>query len=460
VASDIRLSGSQTDPRTESDIRVNYNNLQQIIAAANVDATSAQAQFWSADGGATWKQTLLPFAPGDSNHTDPTVDWTSDGTAWALTIAIPNNQIRAYKSSDGGATWTFDGTPSGTQTTADKELMWVDHSAASPYKDTIYVIWQRPTFVARRTSAGWQAPVRVSGSETTGSSPGADIKTNSAGDVFAFWPDTGSGKLFVAKSIDGGAAFGTPVQVATTSGRFRVSVPADANRMALIYISAAAYRSGSTDAVYAVWADLSGDSGCTAGTGPGADATSACKTRVFFSRSTDGGATWPTKPTKINDQSGKNDQFFPRLALDETTGDLMVVYYDTVNDPNRVKTDIWMQSSTDGGVTWSDAARITSQQTDETSAGSDSNQYGDYIGLTGHAGLFFACWSDRRGGGHEEIWGAPIPLVSRTADPSVSLLLLDDDPRHDDDHIAILLLDGDDDPRHGDDHIAILLLDG
>src|SRR5207244_12815843 len=53
----------------------------------------------------------------------------------------------------------------------------------------------------------------------------------------------------------------------------------------------------------------------------------------------------------------------------------------------------------------------TSKQTDETSAGTDPNQYGDYIGLTGHAGQFFACWSDRRSGSREEIWGAPIPLV-------------------------------------------------
>ncbi|MBV8991932.1 MAG: hypothetical protein JO372_25525 [Solirubrobacterales bacterium] len=92
----------------------------------------------------------------------------------------------------------------------------------------------------------------------------------------------------------------------------------------------------------------------------------------------------------------------------------MVVYYDTVNDPSRVKTDIWMQRSTDGGGTWSAAAQITAQATDETSAGANtSNQYGDYIGLTGHAGHFFACWTDRRSGGREEIWGAPI--VAKTA---------------------------------------------
>ena len=46
--------------------------------------------------------------------------------------------------------------------------------------------------------------------------------------------------------------------------------------------------------------------------------------------------------------------------------------------------------------------------TDETSAAADINQYGDYNGLTGYSGLFFPSWTDRRGGGPEEIWTASI----------------------------------------------------
>ena len=55
-----------------------------------------------------------------------------------------------------------------------------------------------------------------------------------------------------------------------------------------------------------------------------------------------------------------------------------MIYYDTVADPNRVKTDVWMQSSTDDGGSWSAAAKVTTAQTDETSSGAGSgNQYGD-----------------------------------------------------------------------------------
>ena len=416
MANDLRLSGAQTIPRSESDIRFNYNNLNQIIAAANVEAVSGQAQFYSSDGGATWGQTILPFTALDSNHTDPTVDWTSDGTAWAVTIAIPNNQIRAYKSIDGGATWTFDGTPTGASTTADKEMMWVDHSASSPHRDNIYVIWQGagggPASVGRRTGGAWQTPLQVSGAETTGATVGGDIKTNLAGDVFAFWPDTGSGKLFVAKSTNGGASFGTPATIATSFGRFQFAVPAQANRKCLIYLSGAAWKDPTNDLVFTTWCDLSGDAGCTSGGGPGTDATSDCKTRVWFSRSKDGGATWET-PRKLNDQNNKNDQFFQRLALDETSGDLLLVYYDTINDPGRVKADIWAQSSTDFGATWSSATQVTSQSSNETVAAADPGQYGDYIGLTGYAGQYFGCWTDSRDGEPEEIWGAPLPLVRR-----------------------------------------------
>jgi hypothetical protein len=60
-------------------------------------------------------------------------------------------------------------------------------------------------------------------------------------------------------------------------------------------------------------------------------------------------------------------------------------------------------------VTWSAATKVTTAQTDETVSGADlGNQYGDYNGLSGHAGRFFPSWTDRRSGAREEIWTAPI----------------------------------------------------
>jgi hypothetical protein len=419
MIANIRVSGDQSFPQSESDIRVDFNNPSRIIAAANSvnSATGAQGQFWSSNGGISWSRTELLLHSGDAFQSDPCVDWTSDGTAWAITIGIDASQtnlhLRAHRSSDGGATWTYDADASGTQTNTDKQMMWVDHSPTSPSKDNIYVIWHNgaPVFVNRRTgpSGSWQPPVQVSGAETTGTGIGGDITTNEFGDVFAFWPDTGSRNLFVAKSTDGGATFGAPVTIATTFDSYDIGVPSFASRRALIYMSGAAHRTASKDLVYAIWTDLTGAGACSSSANePGSSTGSDCKTRVWFSRSTNGGASWEAA-RMLNDQASKNDQFNPKLALDVTNGQLAVMYYDTVGDSGRLKTDVWMQTSDDDGVTWRNAFRVTSAQTDETGGGADSgNQYGDYNGMSGIGGTFYPCWTDRRSGAEEEIWTAPV----------------------------------------------------
>jgi hypothetical protein len=419
MATNLRLTGAQTTSREESDLRINTNNLNQIICAST-QLGATQPMSSSTDGGATWSQASLPEFTGDARQGDPTIDWTSDGTAWTVTIGIITTTdlvMRTFKSTDQGTTWTFDSTVTTTQTNMDKQALWIDHSTTSSHTDNMYLIWHNgsPCFVSTRKgpSGTWSAPLQISGSETTGTAIGGDIKTNANGDVFAFWPDTGSQNLFVSKSTDGGTTFGTPVSIAKTNGAFQNFIPAQDNRGCLIYLSGGAFVTSSNSFVYAVWSDLAGGTGCSSSANaPGADVTSSCKTRAFFSRSTDAGATWST-PIKLNDQNSKNDQFFSRLTVDQVSGVLVVIYYDTINDSGRLKTDLWMQTSSDHGASWSSAAQVTTSETDETSAGATSTfQYGDYIGLTGHDGNFFACWTDRRSGSVEEIWGASIQTSS------------------------------------------------
>ncbi len=197
------------------------------------------------------------------------------------------------------------------------------------------------------------------------------------------------------------------MQIGSTFGSFEIGVPSFNTRKLLIYVSAGAYRTPTKDLVYATWADLTGAAGCTS-TGPGTNVASTCKTRIWFSRSINGGTTWST-PVMINNQASLNDQFNQWLVVDETTGALEIMYYDTVADPGRKKVDVWMQSSFDDGVTWTPAVKVTSAQTDETSAGSNTgNQFGDYNGLSGYAGIFFPSWTDRRSNAREEIWTARV----------------------------------------------------
>lgn len=425
AGTNVRTSGLQTASRSESDIRINYWDPNKIIAGSNnIGGSGTQGMYYSTDGGVTWGQTNLSLAGTDSFHSDPTVDWSSDGTAWSTTMGINGNvlKVQSYRSSNGGATWVFDGTVSGSQTNTDKQMQWIDHSATSPYANNNYVIWHNgaPAYMNRRTSSGWGTPIKVSGTETTGTAIGADVKTNASGDVFGFYPDTGSRGIYVVKSTNGGTSYSTPVKIVTTYDSYDIGVPAFANRRVLIYVSGGAYRNGTTNHVYALWADLSGDTGCTAASSePGTNAASACKTRVWFSRSTDGGATWSAR-VKINNQSGLNDQFNPFIAVDETNGTLGAIYYDTVNDPNRKKVDVFYQMSTDGGVTWAAPVKVTTAMTDETVSGADSgNQFGDYNSLSGYGNAFFPSWTDRRNNAKEEIWTAKI-TTSTTPTYSIS----------------------------------------
>jgi len=197
--------------------------------------------------------------------------------------------------------------------------------------------------------------------------------------------------------------------VGSTFTGFDIGIPAMSIRRALVYVSAGAYRTASKNLVYTTWTDLSGATGCTSlADEPGSITTSTCKSRVWFARSTNGGATWGPA-VKINDQASLNDQFNQWLVVDETTGALEIMYYDTVGDPGRKKVDVWTQSSFDDGVTWMPAVKVTSAQTDETAASADSgNQFGDYNSLSGIAGQFFPSWTDRRSNGNEEIWTAKI----------------------------------------------------
>jgi hypothetical protein len=417
ISLEQKISGSPGAPRSESDIRVNYWDPTKIIAASNnISGTGSQAQYFSTNGGTTWGQTSLGLQTGDAFHSDPTVDWTSDGTAWSTTIGINSSgsvlHMRAYKSTDNGATWTFDNTFSAAQTSTDKQIMWVDHSATSPFKDNIYVIWHNgtPAFMNRRTgpTGSWQTPIQVSGAESTGTAIGGDVKTNANGDVFGFWPTTTNRKIFVVKSTNGGVSYGTPVQIGSTFDSFDIGVPSFAGRRALIYVSGGAYHTATKDLVYATWTDLTGAAGCTAaGNEPGSNAASTCKTRIWFSRSTDGGATW-SPAVMVNNQASLNDQYNQWMVVDETTGALGLMYYDTVGDPARKKTDVYYQSSFDDGVTWFAPVKVTSAQTDESVGGDQGNQYGDYNSLSGIAGQFFPSWTDRRSGGNEEIWTAKI----------------------------------------------------
>ncbi|HEV8629600.1 MAG TPA: sialidase family protein [Thermoanaerobaculia bacterium] len=416
VGEDLRISPEAGWSRSESDIRIDYWNPARVIAAANNLAfRGGMSVFYSGDGGATWAQAELSLGD-DRFHSDPAVEWTADGTAWVTAISVSGTgddlvlRLRAFRSDDGGATWSPDETISGEQVSADKQMVWTDHSAKSPFHGNLYSIYHngRPAFFARRKPDGsWSGPIQISGSETFGTGIGDDIKSNALGHIFAFWHDTGSRRMLVRRSTNGGNSFEKTATIGTTFQPFQTGVPAQSSRNTLVYVTGGAYIRGKQSQVYAAWADLSGAPGCrTPFDDPLSDVNSKCTSRIWFSRSTNGGTRW-TKPRMLNNPNSLSDQFNPWLVVDETTGVLGLIYYDTFGE-ERTKANLFYQSSYDGGVNWRAPIKVSSAPSDESDDDADANQYGDYNGLSAFAGTFLPSWTDRRDGRREQIWTAAI----------------------------------------------------
>src|SRR5688572_32878902 len=101
---DLRISAASVDDRSESDIRLNSYNPSLVLAAANdlnLAVPSNMPHFASTDGGANWATSELPLEAGETFHSDPAVDWTSDGLAWSIAMGIDgagNSRLRAYSS--------------------------------------------------------------------------------------------------------------------------------------------------------------------------------------------------------------------------------------------------------------------------------------------------------------------------------------------------------------------------
>jgi len=221
-------------------------------------------------------------------------------------------------------------------------------------------------FSARAAPADppWNPNVQVNDAVTgfsDQSSPAlAASKTTS--DVVAIWVDDRNGDqdVYVARSTDGGATWGTATGVAQEGSGAWQSDPD-------IAVNAAG-------ALHAVWTDYRGET-----------------SEVYYARSTDGGATWSTE-VRINDVTS-NTQSSPAVAV--MTDTVCVAWADSRAGYTDI--DIYMDCSTDGGVTWGADSRANNDA-------SGSNQLSPDIAVdTG--GTAHLVWTDRRNGNADVYYG-------------------------------------------------------
>lgn len=267
----------------------------------------------------------------------------------------------------------------------DKYYLAVDRSN-SAFANRIYVSWDRNSgnnqilYLAYSSDSGntWSAPVKVNDGTSKferviGAYPAVD---HSNGVVYDSWHDYARNVIYVDKSTNGGGTWGRDVAAATTHAGFGSDIGCVGGRS---QGPAHALKVGPSGALYLVYADPVANRGFD----------------VLFTKSTNGGASW-SAPVRLNDDAGAADQFHPTLSVESngSGGDKVTVsFYDRRDDAQNCLAHVYYTRSTDGGATWTGNVRVT---TAPSNFDGNPNGPGDYSSSAPFASAVFPFFSDHR----------------------------------------------------------------
>lgn len=208
--------------------------------------------------------------------------------------------------------------------------------------------WSPPTVIAQLCSNGVNF---VQGSQVTFSPTGAVYM------AFEFFPNgngtLGGREILFTSAPNLGSAFGPLVPVASVTG-IGDGFEIQGGLRSFIDIQGMAVdrsKAATGGNIYIVWHDTSSDSLFDfSGIGYG-------YSDVFIARSTDGGATWSapaqvdSNPEPIANGFG-TDSYMPGVAVDPTSGEVGVCWYDRRNDPLNYKVQRFCGDSFDAGASF------------------------------------------------------------------------------------------------------------
>jgi hypothetical protein len=151
---------------------------------------------------------------------------------------------------------------------------------------------------------------------------------------------------------------------------------------------------------------------------------------IWFMRSTDRGATW-SNPMIVNDDEdaetsrGQQDQFHPSISVNNL-GVITLSWYDRRDDPQNRLTHYYMAHSFDGGLSFSENYRVSSEPSNFASIGDRNNGFGvgEYVQTVSTDGYAIPIWSDgRKNSGDIDVYVAFVPIggTSSVAERSLTL---------------------------------------
>jgi hypothetical protein len=377
-------------------VAVNKKDPRNIVITSYPDNI-----YYTIDGGLGWKKTKLTSKTGVSGHSLITTDDKDNFFIVHRSTISGTERLVIQESGDRGETWGDDEMLDDDDDTMTKDQRW---PAVNPdSKGSLHATWtQTDVFGSAdaecksiiyysQSSKGkkWSTPKQIS--QTTGVCKEDDMMVSGAscgvsidGKVYAAW--AAAEKIYFDRSFNGGDMWlSTDLEIAKQPGGWKYNIPGHsrANGMPQLLVD---YSKGQlSGAVIVVWAD---------------QRNGETDTDVWFTRSHNGGDNW-TQPLAIGNDDSKRHQYFPQVAIDQTTGYIYVVYYDR-RAYEDLRTDVYLAFSKDGGSSFENVKISESPfvpQEDKT--------FGDYISITAHKGVIVPVWT-RMDNGKTSIWTSVI----------------------------------------------------
>ena len=386
----------------EPSIAINPKNTNHIAAGSVL-----QGYHFSKDGGKTWKSKNLTSKFGV--YGDPVLIFDTTGRLYYFHLASKGedehlNRIvcQASDKIEGAFSIESSTKPNGTKV---QDKHWV---VVNPKTNVIYMTWTQfdaydspdpkdSSFImfSKSTNRGisWSEPKRIS--KFGGDCMDGDMTVEGAvpalgahGEIFVTW--AGPNGLVFQKSLDDGKTWlNEEKYVENQPEGWDIKVPGFYRANGLPFLVSDMSNGPNRGTLYLNWSDQRN----------GND-----NTDVWLMKSSDGGDTW-SKPIKVNQDRTRSHQFMTAIAVDQTNGDLHIVFYDRCKYKSTDKqTDVVWCMSKDGGNSFQ-------QQTISEKSFSPNEKvfFGDYLGISAVNGRVRPIWP-RMDNGKISLWTALIDL--------------------------------------------------
>lgn len=388
----INTNASSVYPN-EPSVCINRKNPDVIVAGANIDN-----HYVSLDGGKTWETKQIKTSYGVWG--DPVLHSDENGNIYFVHLSKTPNKKEHYghidrivvqTSEDGGKTFN-DGAYTGLNGSKMQDKPWISTDDVSDrFRGNAYLTWTEFDLINSKkkkhhsrirfskssdTGKSWSDAITIS--DTVGDAvdddhtlEGATTAISADGSIYCVW--AGHNKLYFDKSSDGGNTWGKDKVIFNQESGWALDIPHVYRSNGMPFLAIDNSNGKYAGRLYLTWGDVNN-----------------MDANVYVAYSDDEGSTWSTpKQLGIFKAPDGKSQFLPNIAVDPTTGNIVVAYFNRYWSKNNVFSDVYVSLSTDGGGTFKNH-RIN----EKLSNHADPKQFsGDYIDVDYYNGKISVVWN-------------------------------------------------------------------